>query len=71
MKKEYDLSKGERGKFFRPDAELNIPIYLEPQIAEAVREHARKRSTNMGSLVNEWLPKDLRLARQERKLKPR
>ena len=60
MKKGYDFSKGERGKFFRPDAELNIPVYLEPQVAEAVREHARKRNTNMGSLVNEWLRKSLR-----------
>lgn len=38
MKKKYDFSKGERGKFFRPDAELDISINLEPQIAEAVRE---------------------------------
>jgi hypothetical protein len=29
MKKEYDFSKGERGKFYRPDAQLNLPIYLE------------------------------------------
>ncbi len=69
MKKEYDFSKGERGKFFRPDAELNIPVYLEPQVAQAVREHARKRKTNIGSLVNEWLRKDLRAERQRRKLK--
>jgi hypothetical protein len=25
MKPEYDFSKGERGKFYRPDAKLNIP----------------------------------------------
>ncbi len=71
MKKEYDFSKGERGKFFRPDLELNIPVYLEPQVAEAVREHARKRNTNIESLVNEWLRKDLRSERQRRKLKIR
>ena len=71
MKKEYDFSKGERGKFFRADAELNIPIYLEPRIAEAVREHARKRRTNVGSLVNEWLRKDLRSAGQKRNLETR
>jgi len=66
MKKEYDFSKGERGKFFRPDIELNIPVYLEPRIAEAVREQARKRNTNVGSLVNEWLRKSLRAERQNR-----
>jgi len=66
MKKNYDLSKGERGKFSRPDVELNIPVYLEPQVARALREHARKRHTNMGSLVNEWLRKNLRAERQGR-----
>lgn len=71
MKKEYDFSKGERGKFFCPDAELSVPIYLEPQIAEAVREHARKRSTTMASVVNGWLRKDLRTQKQGRKLKTR
>jgi len=70
MKKEYDFSKGERGKFFRPDIELNIPIYLEPQIADAVREHARRRNTNIGTLVNQWLRKDLR-ERQKHKVKTR
>jgi len=71
MKKEYDFSKGERGKFFRPDAELNLPVYLEPQVAKAVREHARKRNTSVTSLVNEWLHRDVRLVNRERKLKTR
>ena len=71
MKKEYDFSKGARGKFFRPDIELNIPVYLEPQVAEAVREHARKRNTNVGTLVNEWLRQNLRSERRGRKLKTR
>jgi hypothetical protein len=66
MKKEYDFSKGERGKFFRPKVELNLPVYLEPQVAEAVREQARKRNTSMGSLVNAWLRKNLRAERRAR-----
>jgi hypothetical protein len=40
MKKEYNFSKGERGKFFRPDAELNIPVYLDPDVAKAFRSSA-------------------------------
>ncbi len=71
MKKEYDFSKGERGKFFRPGVELSIPVYLEPQIAEAVREHARKRNTNVGRVVNDWLRETLRSHRQTRKAKTR
>jgi len=34
MKKEYDFSKGERGKFYRPDIQLNLPVYLEPDLRE-------------------------------------
>ncbi len=30
MKAEYDFSKGERGKFYHPDAVFSFPIYLEP-----------------------------------------
>ena len=40
MKKEYDFSKGERGKFYHPDAELSIPIYLEPDVAKVFRSSA-------------------------------
>jgi len=34
MKKEYDFSQGERGKFFRPGAKLNLPVYLEPDLRD-------------------------------------
>jgi len=27
MKPEYDFSKGERGRFFRPDADMRLAIY--------------------------------------------
>ena len=43
MKKEYDFSKGERGKFYHPDAKLKLPIYLEPEIAEFIREYAKEK----------------------------
>jgi hypothetical protein len=32
MKKEYDFSKGEMGKFCRGDVHLNLPVYLEPDV---------------------------------------
>ena len=33
MKTEYDFSKGERGKFFKSDVELRLPIYLAERVA--------------------------------------
>lgn len=32
MKKEYNFSKGERGKFYKSNAQLNLPVYLEPDV---------------------------------------
>ena len=32
MKKEYDFTKGERGKFYRGNVQLNLPVYLEPDV---------------------------------------
>ena len=69
MKKEYDFSKGDRGKFYRPGVELNIPVYLEPDVAEAVRARAKTIDASIGAVVNEWLRKDIRSKSQTRKRK--
>ena len=71
MKKEYDFSKGERGKFYRSEVELNIPVYLDSDVASVVQEYAKKRKTNIGALVNEWLRRDIESMSQSRKLKAR
>lgn len=34
MRREYDFSKGERGKFYRPGTQLNLPVYLEQDLRE-------------------------------------
>jgi len=66
MKKEYDFSKGKRGKFYRPGAELNFPIYLEPEIADFMRNIAGKKGTDVETIVNDWLKKDIELVRSVR-----
>ena len=58
MKKEYDFSKGERGKFYHPDAEFNLPIYLEPEIAEFVERLANEKEVDRSQIVNMLLKKD-------------
>ena len=55
MKKEYDFSKGVRGRFYHPDVELNIPIYLEPDVAEFMQKIAGKKGKDVSKIVNEWL----------------
>ncbi len=61
MRKEYDFSKGERGKFYRPGVELNLPIYLEPDVAKFVVELAREKNMAIETIVNDWLRQDIAL----------
>ena len=63
MKKEYDFSKGERGKFYKPGIELSLPVYLEPDIAEFVEKYARKKKLDSQKVVNEWLRSDIKIIR--------
>jgi len=61
MKEEYDFSKGERGKFYHPDADFNLPIYLEPEIAKFIKKLSQAKNTDMNYIVNILLKKDKEL----------
>lgn len=61
MKKEYDFSKGVRGKFYNADGEFNLPIYLEPEIAEFVRKLAAEKNVDRSQIVNSLLKKDMEI----------
>ena len=41
MKKEYDFSKAERGKFYRKNAEVRLPIYLGARLQKQKSNRAR------------------------------
>jgi hypothetical protein len=61
MKKEYDFSQGERGKFYHPDLELQVPVYLEKDIAEFLQELSERKGTDIEKIVNDWLRKEIDL----------
>lgn len=63
MKKEYDFSKGERGKFYRADARLNLPVYLEPDIAEFIQKYSKDKNKDVQAIVNEWLRNNIEVIR--------
>ena len=63
MKKEYDFSKGERGKFFRANANLRIPVYLDPEAAAFLRKVADENETDVERIVNDWIRRDIDLIR--------
>lgn len=61
MHKEYDFSVAERGKFYRPDNELTLPVYLEKELQEKLQALALAKGIDLNMLVNELLKKDLEL----------
>jgi hypothetical protein len=62
MKKEYDFSNGIRGKFYRKNLELVVPIYLEPKIREKIEVIANKRGQDISSIVNNLIKHNLKIA---------
>jgi len=62
MRNEYDFSKGERGKFYRPDMKLNIPIYLDEEVSAFVDKIASKKKIDRSAVVNELLRGDIKIA---------
>jgi len=41
MKREYDFSKVERGKFYRRGAKMTLPIYLDTTLQKKLERLAR------------------------------
>lgn len=61
MKEEYDFSKAERGKFYRPNATLNLPVYLDEDVLEYFSIKAKAKGVDVQKLINELLRKDMAL----------
>jgi hypothetical protein len=59
MRREYDFSKGVRGKFYRKGAELRLPIYLEAKLQRKLEGLARKKGKDIGEMVNQLLKRDV------------
>jgi hypothetical protein len=62
MRKEYDFSKGVRGKFYRPGARLSLPVYLDAEALAFVQRIARKKNMDISDVVNQLILTDKRLA---------
>ncbi len=71
MKVEYDFSKGERGKFYSPDAVFSFPVYLEPDVDEFLSRLAAEKNLDVQDLVNDWLRANIRVIQSLGEQKPR
>lgn len=55
MKKEYDFSNAIRGKFYRKDTQMNLPIYLDKDIADFIHKVADQKKIDSQTVVNKIL----------------
>jgi hypothetical protein len=63
MKKEYDFTKGVRGKFYRSGVKMNLPIYLDDDNFCFMEKIAHKKKTDISKAVNELIRVDKKLAK--------
>lgn len=64
MKREYDFTGAERGKFYRRDAKFQIPVYLESDSLAFVEEIAQRKGTDISDVVNDLIKADRDLVRR-------
>ncbi|MBU1187747.1 MAG: hypothetical protein KKC01_01835 [Gammaproteobacteria bacterium] len=61
MKQDYDFSNAERGKFYRPNATLNLPVYLDEDVRDYLAGKAKSKNVEINDIVNDLLRKDIAL----------
>lgn len=59
MPAEIDFSKGVRGKFYRPGAKLNLPVYLDADVQAYLVAIASKKGMQLSDLANDLLKREI------------
>jgi hypothetical protein len=66
MPEEIDFSGGTRGKFYRPNAKLQLPIHLEANVQNTLAALANAKGVDLSVFVNDLLKKDIELIQMSR-----
>lgn len=61
MRDEYDFTKGERGGFYRQNAKVHLPLYLDDDVQTALVNLATAKGKDYSAFVNDLLKKDIEL----------
>ena len=66
MKKEYDFTDAEQGRFYRPIEELDIPIYLDQEVKEFFLQNIQNRNADFSltKIINSLLKHDIEISNQ-------
>jgi hypothetical protein len=65
MKKEYDFTNAEQGKFYRPLEELDIPIYLDKEIKHFFLKNIKNKKSDFSlcDTINLLIKKDIEISK--------
>jgi hypothetical protein len=58
MKKQYDFSKGIKGKLFIPENEIELPVYLTKDNQKYYMKLAKSKKMAMSKFINNVLSKE-------------
>ena len=66
MKKEYDFSNAEQGKFTRKIQDINIPIYLDKDVRLFFLKTLKlsEKDKSLSEIVNDMLKKDIAITKK-------
>ncbi len=64
MKKEYDFSKAEQGKFYRPIEKIELPVYLDKDVKAFFSKKASQRKVDLEKMVNAILRKEMEMLKE-------
>jgi hypothetical protein len=56
---EIDFSGGTRGKFYRANAKLNLPVYLDAEVMAYLSAIASRKGIELSALANDLLKKEI------------
>jgi len=57
----YDFSKGVRGKFYRPNARFNVPVYLDGKVQQFITRIVKRKRTDVSAVVNRLIRSEMEL----------
>jgi hypothetical protein len=59
MPAEIDFSGGTRGKFYRPNSRLNLPVYLDADVQAYLGRIATRKGVSLSDVANDLLKKEI------------
>ncbi len=66
MKKEYDFTNAEQGKFYRPIEELDIPIYLDDEVKSFFLKKIREKASgfSLNNIINSLIKQNIEISKK-------